>query len=73
VFRGQASVLDTSPIVGEIVAAAQRYWLGASSDVPADDVEILLTGPFSISGVRHKGTAPSVCIDGKGFAELLGE
>ena len=73
VFRGQASALDTSPIVGEIVAAARRYWLGARSDAPDCDVEILLTGPFCISGVRHEGTAPSVCIDGKGLAELFGE
>ena len=72
-FRGQASMLDTSPIVGDIVAAAHRYWAGAGASVPVDDVEILMTGPFRISGVREKGSAPSVYIDGKGLAELFGK
>jgi hypothetical protein len=71
IFRGQASLLNTGPIIGDILAAAKQYWSGAPPEMPLDDVEILLCGPFRILGVRQLGDGAAVFIDGKGFAELF--
>lgn len=69
-FRGDAGLLDTSPIASDIVDAARRYWTGVSAEMPRDAVEILYSGTFRITGVRRWGTQPSIRIDGKGMGEL---
>ena len=73
VFRAQPSLLNTGPIIADIVNAAKRYWSGVLPDTPLDDVEILLRGPFRIVGLRRLGEGAGVYIDGKGLAELFGE
>jgi hypothetical protein len=70
-FRGQASLLDTGPIVTDIMESARRYWAGAPPVTPLDDVEVLFTGPFRIASLRRAGDGPALYIDGKGLAELF--
>ncbi len=70
-FRGHVALLNTSPLIEDIVGAARRYWLGAPADTPLDEVEILLTGPFQISGVHRWGDSVPVYINGKSIAELF--
>ena len=72
-FRAHATLLDTSVIAEDILRAARQYWEGVSGDTPADEVEILLSGPFRILNVMKLGAGPSITIEGEGFAELLGE
>jgi hypothetical protein len=73
VFKAQAALLETTVIAEDILGAARQYWKGASLETPPDEVEILMTGPFRIRGVLHSGVEPSITIDGRGLAELLGE
>lgn len=73
IFKAHAALLDTTVIVEDILRAARQYWKGAAAETPADEVEILIAGPFRIRSVLQLGTGPSITIDGRSVDELLAE
>jgi hypothetical protein len=71
VFRARFSLLDTSPIVADIMEAARLYWQGASPGTPHEDVEILFEGAFTVGAVSRIGDGPPMSVEGRGFAEIF--
>jgi hypothetical protein len=70
-FRARSALLDTGPIVRDIIDAAGRYWSGAEPDTPIEDIEVLLEGPFTIRAVAREEDAASIQVRGLSFVDVF--
>jgi hypothetical protein len=71
IFRAHSALLETSPIVADIMNAAHAYWSGAGLDTPREEVEVLLEGSFSVRAVARFGNAGPVHVTGRSFVDVF--